>query len=73
MQCIFILLFLAKDFFKDYEWENIFDYSLIHLYLKWGGISSLLYLIKNLFHIVMRIIILKMRENQCIMEIHGFL
>jgi len=38
---VFLSYYFYPKIFSNYEWENIFDYSLTQLYLKWGGISSL--------------------------------
>jgi hypothetical protein len=38
---VFLSYYFYPKIFSNFEWENIFDYSLTHLYLKWGGISSL--------------------------------
>jgi glycogen debranching enzyme len=38
---IFLSYYYYPEMFSNYEWEKIFDYSMNHLYLFWGGFSSL--------------------------------
>lgn len=38
---VFLCYYIKKDVFPDEKWEKIFDYTLNHLWLDWGGLSSL--------------------------------
>ncbi|MGB9674699.1 MAG: amylo-alpha-1,6-glucosidase, partial [Nanopusillaceae archaeon] len=44
---IFLSYYYYPKLFSNIEWEKIFDYAILHLYLDWGGISSLSKLDKN--------------------------
>ena len=38
---VFLAYYIYPDLFEQKEWENFFSQALNHLYLNWGGISSL--------------------------------
>ncbi len=38
---IFLSYYYYPNVFSKFEWEKIFDYALNHLYLYWGGVSSI--------------------------------
>ncbi|MEM1687842.1 MAG: amylo-alpha-1,6-glucosidase [Nanopusillaceae archaeon] len=38
---VFLCYYIKKDVLSKEKWEKIFDYSLNHLWLEWGGLSSL--------------------------------
>jgi len=38
---IFLSYYIFPDYFKKEEWEKFFDYALFHLWLDWGGLSSI--------------------------------
>jgi len=38
---VFLSYYILPDVFNREKWEKIFDYTLNHLWLEWGGLSSL--------------------------------
>ncbi|MFT4303880.1 MAG: amylo-alpha-1,6-glucosidase [Candidatus Woesearchaeota archaeon] len=38
---LFIAYYVFPDFLSKGEWEHVFDHSLKHLWLNWGGLSSI--------------------------------